>query len=227
MKRLSVKANFIFSLLNQLVAFISPLIITPYLSRVLGAEAIGQFSFSQSVVQYFIFGATLGITMYAQRCIAEHKNSVEDQSKVFWEIVLLRLIVTSAVLLVYFILSINNVFGSYSLLMNILSINIVACVFDITFFFQGNEHFSTIVISTILFRVLSLVLSFLLIKTPDDIVIYTGYNLSELEEKVELLSYFDNIIIKFGRYIPNQQAHHDDILGVNLASDNQYAIKIS
>lgn len=173
MKRLSVKANFIFSLLNQLVAFISPLIITPYLSRVLGAEAIGQFSFSQSVVQYFIFGATLGITMYAQRCIAEHKNSVEDQSKVFWEIVLLRLIVTSAVLLVYFILSINNVFGSYSLLMNILSINIAACVFDITFFFQGNEHFSTIVVSTILFRVLSLVLSFLLIKTPDDIVIYT------------------------------------------------------
>lgn len=63
--------------------------------------------------------------------------------------------------------------------------------------------------------------------TNDDIVIYTGYNLSELEEKVELLSYFDNIIIKFGRYIPNKQSHYDNVLGVNLASDNQYAIKIS
>ena len=63
--------------------------------------------------------------------------------------------------------------------------------------------------------------------TNDDIVIYTGYNLIELEEKVELLSYFDNIIIKFGRYIPNKQSHYDNILGVNLASDNQYAIKIS
>jgi hypothetical protein len=63
--------------------------------------------------------------------------------------------------------------------------------------------------------------------SDDDIVIYTGYNLSELEEKVELLSYFDNIIIKFGRYIPNQQSHYDNILGVNLASNNQYAIKIS
>ena len=63
--------------------------------------------------------------------------------------------------------------------------------------------------------------------SDDDIVIYTGYNLSELEEKVELLSYFDNIIIKFGRYIPNKQSHYDNILGVNLASDNQYAIKIS
>lgn len=63
--------------------------------------------------------------------------------------------------------------------------------------------------------------------TNDDIVIYTGYNLSELEEKVELLSYFDNIIIKFGRYIPNKQSHYDNVLGVNLASDNQYAVKIS
>lgn len=63
--------------------------------------------------------------------------------------------------------------------------------------------------------------------TNDDIVIYTGYNLSELEEKVELLSYFENIIIKFGRYIPNQQSHYDNVLGVNLASNNQYAVKIS
>ena len=63
--------------------------------------------------------------------------------------------------------------------------------------------------------------------TNDDIVIYTGYNESEIFEQIERLQYFKNIIIKFGRYIPNQQAHYDDTLGVNLASNNQYAIKIS
>ena len=63
--------------------------------------------------------------------------------------------------------------------------------------------------------------------TNDDIVIYTGYNESEIFEQIERLQYFKNIIIKFGRYIPNQQAHYDDILGINLASNNQYAIKIS
>ena len=63
--------------------------------------------------------------------------------------------------------------------------------------------------------------------TIDVIVIYTGYNESEVSEQIERLRYFKNIIIKFGRYIPNQQAHYDDILGVNLASNNQYAIKIS
>lgn len=64
-------------------------------------------------------------------------------------------------------------------------------------------------------------------KSNDDIVIYTGYNQDEIQKKVKELSKFDNIIIKFGRYIPNQIKHYDDVLGVMLASDNQHAIKIS
>lgn len=61
----------------------------------------------------------------------------------------------------------------------------------------------------------------------DDIVIYTGYYPSELEKEIEILKQFKNIIIKFGRYIPNRQSRYDDILGVTLISDNQFAEKIS
>ena len=61
----------------------------------------------------------------------------------------------------------------------------------------------------------------------DDIVIYTGYNESEIQDKIEDLELYENIIIKFGRYIPNQQPHYDDVLGVKLASDNQYAKVVS
>lgn len=57
----------------------------------------------------------------------------------------------------------------------------------------------------------------------DDIVIYTGYTPSELKEELNQFAKFDGIIIKFGRFIPNQESHYDDILGVNLASTNQYA----
>jgi pyruvate-formate lyase-activating enzyme len=64
-------------------------------------------------------------------------------------------------------------------------------------------------------------------KCDDDIVIYTGYNKNELSEKIEHLSTYQNIIIKFGRYIPNDKKHFDDVLGVYLASDNQYAEEIS
>ena len=61
----------------------------------------------------------------------------------------------------------------------------------------------------------------------DDIVIYTGYNKDEVIEYVKELSIYPNIIVKFGRYIPNQEKHYDDVLGVYLASNNQYAERIS
>lgn len=61
----------------------------------------------------------------------------------------------------------------------------------------------------------------------DDIVIYTGYYPNELEDEIKELKSFINIIIKFGRYIPNNSPHYDDVLGINLISDNQFAIKIS
>lgn len=61
----------------------------------------------------------------------------------------------------------------------------------------------------------------------DDIVIYTGYNKEEIKNELTQLQQFKNIIVKFGRYVPNQPSHFDSVLQVNLASSNQYAERIS
>lgn len=61
----------------------------------------------------------------------------------------------------------------------------------------------------------------------DFFVIYTGYYEEEISDKLELLEQLPNIIIKFGRFIPNQESHYDEVLGVTLASPNQYARRIS
>lgn len=60
----------------------------------------------------------------------------------------------------------------------------------------------------------------------DDIVIYTGYNYEEIKHLIDMLKCYDNIIVKFGRFIPDQKKHMDDVLGIKLASDNQYAEKL-
>ena len=60
-----------------------------------------------------------------------------------------------------------------------------------------------------------------------DFVIYTGYYRHEIEDKIEQLAKYKNVIVKFGRYVPNQARHYDEVLGVWLASDNQYAERIS
>ena len=63
----------------------------------------------------------------------------------------------------------------------------------------------------------------------DVIVIYTGYTAEEINDKgyIDILKKYPNIIIKFGRFIPNQPHYYDDLLGVELTSSNQYSMRIS
>lgn len=58
-------------------------------------------------------------------------------------------------------------------------------------------------------------------------VIYTGYYPTEIENEINRLKIYCNIVVKFGRYIPNRPKRYDEVLGIDLVSDNQYAIKIS
>ena len=64
-------------------------------------------------------------------------------------------------------------------------------------------------------------------RTNDTIVIYTGYYPNEVREYASKLRELNNIVVKWGRFVPYQNKHWDNILGVKLASDNQYAERIS
>lgn len=64
-------------------------------------------------------------------------------------------------------------------------------------------------------------------KCDDPVIIYTGYNKDEIGPKLDRLRHYKNIIVKYGRFRPRQSYHYDEVLGVMLASDNQYAEVIS
>lgn len=61
----------------------------------------------------------------------------------------------------------------------------------------------------------------------DPVIVYTGFNHDEISGEIEALKMFKNIIIKYGRYVPGKESRFDEVLGVKLASPNQYAEKIS
>lgn len=86
--------------------------------------------------------------------------------------------------------------------------------------FQGLEPFDS-------YEDMHIIIGFFRMFSNDDIVIYTGYNKCEIQNKIRWLQKYKNIIVKFGRYVPDQKSHYDCVLGVELASDNQYAEKIS
>lgn len=62
--------------------------------------------------------------------------------------------------------------------------------------------------------------------SKDPVIIYTGYHEDEIESQIKTLQKFPNIIVKFGRFIPNSPHIYDSVLGVELASDNQYALEL-
>lgn len=64
-------------------------------------------------------------------------------------------------------------------------------------------------------------------RCDDYVIIYTGYNEDEITKELGMLRHFKNVIVKFGRFVPNSQRKYDEVLGVMLASDNQYARVIS
>lgn len=61
----------------------------------------------------------------------------------------------------------------------------------------------------------------------DEIIVFTGFSESEISDKIRILSQYKNIIVKFGRYVMGQEKHYDEVLGVYLASDNQFGKVIS
>ncbi len=167
----SIKKNYIFNLIYQLLLLITPFITTPYLSRVLGADGIGLYSYANSIVTYFVLVATLGSTTFAQRKISYVSDDKEERSRAFWEIFIFRL-VASAITLVVYLVVFTVILRENSLIYLILSLNILNIVFDVSWFLQGLEEFGKTVIVNIFFKILSVVLIFLLVKSSDDLVIY-------------------------------------------------------
>ena len=101
MKQKSFAKNYVFNLFYQIIAIALPLVTTPYLSRVLGADGIGKYSFAQSIVSYFALFAALGTTLYGQRQIARAKDQPVERSRLFFEILIFRAVGAALATLVY------------------------------------------------------------------------------------------------------------------------------
>ena len=163
----NIKKNYMYNLVYQILIMIIPLITTPYLSRVLGAENIGIYSYTLSITTYFILFGSLGVAMYGQREIAYNQDKKSERSKIFKEIFFLRFITLSASLILFYITFCRN--GEYHVYYTIFTLEIVANIFDISWFFQGLEEFKKTVIRNVIVKLISVICIFLFVKTSNDL----------------------------------------------------------
>ncbi len=165
-----MRRNYLYNLAYQLLAIILPVITTPYLARVLGAEGTGTYSYTISIVTYFTLAATLGITTYGQREIAFAQKDQKKKNKIFTELFILRAITTAISALLFYLFF--GIQGEYALYFRILLIELIASFFDISWFFQGLEDFKKIMIRNFVIKILSLIAIFTFVKTANDTWIY-------------------------------------------------------
>lgn len=163
----SISKNYIYNVSYQLLLLITPFITTPYLSRVLEPAGIGTYSYTYSIVSYFILLASLGVADYAQREIAYQQDDPHLQSRTFYEVNLIRFLLVGLSLCVYYF--VVSSFAGEHLIYWYQALNIIAVLFDISWFFQGLEEFGKIVLRNFVIKFASIVLIFVLIHQPDDL----------------------------------------------------------
>lgn len=159
-----------YNLSYQILSMIAPLVTTPYISRILGAELIGRNSYASAIATYFSLFAAMGTTIYGQREISYFQDEKKKRSIKFWNIKILTCI---SVILMLFIYNIYILFLSRDkILAAIFGVTILTVLVDVTWFFQGMEQFDRIATRNIIIKIAQLLFIFLFIKDRNDFYLY-------------------------------------------------------
>lgn len=169
----SVKKNYVFNLLFQILNIVAPLITMPYVSRVLGAYGVGEYSYTFSVVSYFLIFASLGTTLYGCREIANNFSDKHKKSVTFYEILTIRLIASAIVIVCY--LSFINLYSfklEDKILLTVSVLYILGTAFDISWFYQGEQNFQIITAITIIVKLSTIAATYIFIHDAGDTLFY-------------------------------------------------------
>ena len=167
---MKVIKNYLYNVGYQVLAIIVPLITAAYVSRVLQPEGVGANAFTSSIINYFMLIANMGIGYYGNRQIAYVRENRKKMAKTFWEIQIVKTIMTLVACIAFEIFMIF--YTRQANYMWAQSINLVAVAFDISWFYEGIEDFKVTVLKNSFVKIISMIAIFLLIKNPNDVTLY-------------------------------------------------------
>lgn len=168
----SENKNFLINIGYQALIMVFPLITVPYTSRVMGVESIGTYSYTYSIVNLFMLVGMLGISNHGNRSVARCRDDKKALSKVFSEIYTLQLLLCSLAIIGYacYVLAFS---GDYAFIALLQTPFLISVCLDISWLYFGMEQFLFPLTRNLAVKVLTLILMLLLVKTPDDVWIYT------------------------------------------------------
>lgn len=163
----SIKKNFLLNSSYQILQILTPLVTTPYLSRVLGPENVGVYSYTSSITNYFVMFALLGMSTYGVRAIAVCTTR-EERSKTFWSAYASQLIMGCAVLIAYAVYGLFVHAGGY-LITVLWGMWVLSAALNVSWLLFGLEEFKVTTIRSCIVRLLSVAAIFLFVRDAGDL----------------------------------------------------------
>ena len=140
----SIKKNLVFQMFYELLVIVLPLITSPYIARTIGAEGLGQFSYTYSVATYFVLFSMLGLKNYGSRVIAQTRNDKKKLNETFSGLLVIHIVVSALCVGVYVLYALTV--QTDRLLVWIQGAYVLSALFDISWFYFGLEKFKLTVI---------------------------------------------------------------------------------
>lgn len=168
---MNVIKNFLYNVGYQVLIIIVPLILAPYISRVVGPDGVGTYSYTYSIVTLFGLFANLGMAKYGNREISKCGDDREKRTQVFSELLSVKLSCSIIVLAVYLcFVEISG--GEYTTALFIQIFNLLSFMLDISWFFWGMQEFRITTAVCAAFNIISIFFIFSFVKTENDVGIY-------------------------------------------------------
>ncbi|KRM35575.1 flippase [Limosilactobacillus pontis] len=168
---MKVIKNYLYNAGYQILLMLAPVITTPYVSRILGANNNGINTYTNGWVTFFYLAGQLGISLYGNREIAYQRSDKYKRSKIFWEIISLQLLTSSIAFTAYIIvvMMFSSAFKVYFLLQ---ALWIIAYGIDVSWYFMGMEDFKKTVSRNTIVKLITIALIFVLVRNKNDLAKY-------------------------------------------------------
>lgn len=169
-EKVSIKKNLIYNIVFQVLRVVLPIITMPYVSRIMGAEKIGIYSYSYSVATYFGLFILLGLQSYGNRTIASVRDDEEKTNTAFWSIYKMQLLMAFVIIPLYILYSLTIAQEKNMALIQI--IYLISVGLDISWYFFGVERFDITVTKSIIIKLISVAAIFLFVHNEESLYLY-------------------------------------------------------
>ncbi len=169
----SLLKNSIYNVLYKLLNVFFPLVSATYVARVIFAKGVGEVSYAQNIVAYFITIAALGIPNYGIREVAKVRHNQTEAQKIFSELIGINAISTTCCMVLYcFVIFLVPSFRGNILLYIAVGLSLLFNYINVDWFYQGNEDYSYIARRSFIIKCISLLSLFVFVNSSDDVVAY-------------------------------------------------------